>query len=94
MSDPDIMVGLVVMQTLLVDDARDTEESPAKWKLKLFSIFDPIIGKIMISSLVRKLLGLSLVLLDKNDILLERFYNVLLQLNDALVSLFSLLELM
>ena len=65
-----------MMQTLLVDDAKEADESPAKWKLKLFSIFDPIIGKIMISSLVRKLLGLSLILLDKNDILLERFYNV------------------
>lgn len=85
------MVGLVVMQTLLVDEAGSL---CAKWKLKLLSIFDYIIGKIMISSLVRKLIGLSLILPDKDDILLKRFSNVLLQLNNTLISLFfSLVEL-
>ncbi|XP_003388488.1 PREDICTED: glycerophosphodiester phosphodiesterase 1-like [Amphimedon queenslandica] len=68
-SDSNIMVGLVVMQTLLVDEAGPLY---AKWKLKLLSVFDYIIGKIMIGSFVRKLIGLSLILPDKDDIILKR----------------------
>ncbi|XP_003388501.3 PREDICTED: glycerophosphodiester phosphodiesterase 1-like [Amphimedon queenslandica] len=69
--DPDIIVGLVIRQTVFTVDPNNPQKITNKWKLMLLRAVDRIVAGLLLG-FVRKVLGLSLILPHKVDILEER----------------------
>ena len=67
-------MGLVIRQTVFTVDPNNLfgVETESRWKLSLLKIVDKIVAKLLLG-FVRKVLGLSLILPHKVDILEKRF---------------------